>query len=106
LWIGCPDKFFRQQARRFIGQAERRAVRDFFELSLDRRVDFGMIVAVQIRPNRRIRVEIFMSTHVAQNRAFARDNDNRLALQPVAHLGERMPDKLVIKLGKRVHLNF
>lgn len=81
-------------------------MRDLFELSLDRRVDPGVIVAVQIRPNRRIRVEIFTSANVVQHRTFARDNDHRLALQPVAHLGEGMPDKLVIKLGKRMHLNF
>ena len=104
--IGRLDQFFRQQARRFIGQAERGTVRDFFELSLDGRVDSGMIVAVQIRPDRRIRVEIFPSANVVQHRAFARDNDNRLALQPVAHLGEGMPDELVIKFGERVHRNF
>ncbi len=81
-------------------------MRDFFKLSLDRRVDSGMIVAVQICPNRRIRVEIFTSANVVQHRAFARDNDNRLAFQPVAHLGEGMPDELVIKFGERVHRNF
>jgi hypothetical protein len=63
-------------------------------------------VTVQIRPNRRIRVEIFSSANIVQHRAFARDNDNWFAFQPVAHLGEGMPDKLVIKLGKRMHLNF
>ena len=43
---------------------------------------------------------------VAQNRAFARDNEHRLALQPVVHLGERMPDELVIEFGEGVHPNF
>jgi hypothetical protein len=81
-------------------------MRDFFELLFDRSVDLGVIVAVQIRPNRRIRVEIFTSANVVQHRAFAGDNDNRLVLQPVAHLGEGMPDELVIEFGELVHLNF
>jgi len=63
-----------------------------------------VIVAVQIRPNRRIRIEIFTSANVAQNRAVARDNDHRLALQPVAHLREGMPDELMVKFGELVHL--
>ena len=104
LWIGSPDQPGRQKRCRFIGQTERGTVRDFFELLLNCRVDLRMIVAVQICPNRRIRVEIFASTQVAQNRAFARDDDRRFAFQPVTHLGEGMPDELVIKFGELVHL--
>ena len=81
-------------------------MRDFLELPLDCRVNLWMIVAVQIRPNRRICVEILASLRVAQDRAFARDDDHPFALQPVTHLGERMPDVLVIKLDELVHLNF
>jgi hypothetical protein len=63
-----------------------------------------MIVTVQVRPDGRIRVEIFPSVSVAQNRALARDNDQGFMVQPVAHLGERMPDELAIELADFVHL--
>ena len=104
LWVRQLHQFFRQSARWFIGHAERRGMRNLFELLLDCRVDLGMIVAVQIRPDGRIRVEIFAPLNVAQTRALARDNDHRFALQPVTHLGEGMPDELVIKFGELVHL--
>ena len=43
---------------------------------------------------------------VVQHRAIARDDDDRFALQPVAHLGEGMPYELMVEFGERVHLNF
>jgi len=102
--IRRSDQFLRQQAGRFIGQAECRAVRDFPELPPDGRIELRMMVTVQVRPNRGIRVEIVASPNVAQHRALARDDDHWLALQPVTHLGEGMPDELVIKFGELVHL--
>ena len=65
-----------------------------------------MVVAVKIGPDGRIGVEIFAAVYVAQHRALAGNDDQRLAPQPVAHLRERMPDVPVIKFGKTVHLNF
>ena len=76
---------------------------DFSELPPDGRVDFWMLMAMEIRPDGRVGVEIFAAMHITQNGAFAFGNHNRLALQPVAHLRERMPDELVIKLGEFVH---
>ena len=61
-------------------------------------------MAVEIRPNGRVRVEIFFAVQIAQHRAFAGRDDNRLTLQPIAHLRERMPDVSVIELGEGVHL--
>ena len=40
---------------------------------------------------------------VAQHRSATRDNDDRLALKPVAHLRERVPDVGVIKPCKTMH---
>ena len=102
-FIGGFDQFFGQQRRRFIRQAQRRSCGRFFQLPLDGRVDFRMLMAVQVGPDGRIGVEIFAATHIAQHRAFAFDNHNRLAPQPVAHLRERMPDETVIKLSEPVH---
>ena len=60
-----------------------------------------MIVAVQIGPDGGIGVEIFAALNVAQHRALARHDHNRLAPQPVAHLRERMPDELLIEFCER-----
>ena len=62
-----------------------------------------MIVTVQICPDGRIRVQKSSSVNVAQFRAAAFDNHNWLALQPIAHLRERMPDELAVELGEFVH---
>ena len=62
--------------------------------------DLGMIVTVEVGPDGRVGVEILFAVDIAQHRALAFDNDDRLALEPVAHLRERMPDELVIELGE------
>jgi hypothetical protein len=41
--------------------------------------------------------------NIAQNRAAAPNDYNRLALNPVAHLGKRMPNVAMIKFGDRIH---
>ena len=78
-------------------------MRDFFQLPGNGRVDLGMPVAVQVRPDRGVGVEEFAAPHIAQHRAFALDDDQRFAAQPVAHLRERMPDKFLIQFCERVH---
>ena len=65
-----------------------------------------MIVAVQVGPDGRVGVEIFPAINIAEERAFAFDNHNRLARQPVAHLRERMPDVRVIQFCQRMHFQF
>ena len=78
-------------------------MRDFFKLPRNRRVDFRVIMSMQICPDGRIGVEIFTAFHVAQHRAFAGRDDNRLASQPVTHLCKWMPDKFAVELGELVH---
>jgi hypothetical protein len=81
-------------------------VRDFFQLEVNRRIDLGILMPMQVRPNRRIGIQVFSPSNVAQHSALAGGNDNRFTPQPVAHLREGMPDKPVIEFGKTVHLNF
>ena len=65
-----------------------------------------MVVAVKVGPDGRVGVEIFPPTSIAEHCAFALANYNRLARQPVAHLGERMPDVRVIQFCQRMHFQF
>ena len=62
-----------------------------------------MIVPVQIRPDGGIGVEIFAAVDVAEQCAFAGGDHDRFALEPVAHLRERMPDELVVEFGEAMH---
>ena len=76
---------------------------DFCKLSLEGGVYFRMPVAVEIRPDGRVGIEITFAANIAQHGAVATGNDNRLAPLPVAHLRERMPDELAVELGEFVH---
>ena len=40
---------------------------------------------------------------IPQPGAFASHDHNRFALEPIAHLGERVPKVTMIQFGKRVH---
>ena len=62
-----------------------------------------MVMAMQIGPNGSVGIEVFASVSVLQPRAPSAHDDDRLAPEPIAHLGERMPEMLVIKLSEAVH---
>src|SRR5215510_12019751 len=62
-----------------------------------------MIMAVQVGPNGRIGIEIFPAFHIAQHRPLPFHNHNRFALEPIAHLRERMPEITVIQLSEEMH---
>src|SRR5262249_15455908 len=66
-------------------------------------VDPGMVMAVQIGPDGGIGVEIFAVVNIAEDGPLPFQDHNRLTLEPVAHLGERMPDVAVVELGEAVH---
>ncbi len=76
---------------------------NFFQLPCDGRINFGMLVSVEVRPDRRVRIKKLTALHISEHRAFTFDDDNRLAFEPVAHLREWMPEVLVIQFGERVH---
>jgi hypothetical protein len=78
-------------------------VRNPSELPPDRRVNPRMPMAVQVRPNGRVGVEVLTSADVPQDGAAARHDHDRFPSQPVAHLRERMPDMAMIEAGERMH---
>ena len=61
-----------------------------------------MPVSVQIRPDRRIAVDILATLAVAQERALALDEHQRFVIRraPVGVLGERMPAVRLIGRGE------
>jgi len=79
-------------------------MRDFPELPPDGGIDLRVIVAVEVGPNRGIRVKIFASVNVPQHRAPACGDDHWLAFQPVTHLRKRMPDELMVEFRELAHL--
>src|SRR4051812_48662265 len=91
------DELLSQSRSWLIGEAEGGGMGDFAELLLNGGIDPRMIMPVEISPNGRIGIQIFLPVSIPQNRAIARSNDNRLALQPIAHLRERMPDIFMVK---------
>ena len=62
-----------------------------------------MIVPVQIGPDGGIAVEIFATSHITEYRSLSGNDDDRLAIEPAAHLRERVPEVRVVKLGERMH---
>src|SRR4030081_2823536 len=67
-----------------------------------------MIVAVDVCPNRRIPVDVFAATAVAQNRAMSFDQNQRFMIgcAPIAHVREWMPDKLLVSINQRLCVPF
>src|SRR5512137_732101 len=73
---------------------------DFAQLPTNGRINPRVIVAMEIGPYGRISIEVFAPVDVFQERAAAPDEHQRLALEPVTHLGERMPDVSLIELSQ------
>ncbi len=94
---------FPEQRGGFVGETKGGGVGDFPELAADGGVDFRMLVAVKICPDRRVAVEVFAAVDVAKDGAASRGDDDGLAFEPVAHLGERVPEVLMIELGELMH---
>ena len=69
---------------------------DFFKLRANGGVDLWMIVAVEIGPNRRVRIQKFAALHITQDRSVPGSDYDRLALQPIPHLREWMPQIFVV----------
>ena len=78
-------------------------MRDFPELRVDGGAELSVIMAVQVRPDGGVRVEIFASMNVFEHRSFASHDYNRIGLKPVTHLRERMPNVLMVEFGERMH---
>lgn len=72
------------------------------ELILDGMVDFGMGVAVDIRPNRRIAIQVAAAFAVLKPSPLATNQDKwRVVLRaPIPHWREGMPKMLFIALDQ------
>ena len=75
---------------------------NFGQLLANGGVDLGVIVAVKVGPDRRVGVDVFPATDIPKQRPFAPLNEQRFASEPVAHLGEWMPEILLVELGQCV----
>src|SRR5439155_22293107 len=62
-----------------------------------------MIVPVQIGPDGGIAVEIFATSHITEYCALSGNNDDRIAIEPFAHLRERMPYVRPVELSQLMH---
>src|SRR4051812_7961993 len=62
-----------------------------------------MVVAVQVGPDGGVCIQVCAPARIAECRTFPARDDNRLALQPIAHLRERMPHITAIEFGQLVH---
>src|SRR5688572_24000118 len=78
-------------------------MRNSAKLCSDCSINPGLIVPVQVGPDRRVRVQILAPPHILEHRSPALHNHDRFTLQPIAHLRERMPDVLMIELRKGMH---
>ena len=73
---------------------------DFAQLPLNGGVDFRVIMPVKIGPNGRVGVDVLPSAHVPKQRALPALDDQRFALEPVAHLREGMPQMPLVKFSE------
>ena len=76
---------------------------DFFELSDDGFVDRAILVAVEIGPDRGVRIEVLLAVLIEQHSALALPDDDRLRSEPILHLGEGVPEIFVIQRRELVH---
>ena len=81
-----------------IAEAQIRAVRDFSQLPIQRIVDPGMSVSVDVGPDRRIAIEVLAPLGIPQPHTLAAGDDQALAgrIAPISLIGEGMPAMLLI----------
>ncbi len=101
--IRGAKKPFRQQRSGFVRETERGGLRNFSELTPYRGIDSSILMPVQIRPDRGIRVQVFTTVDVTENRTSARHNHDGLLLEPISHLRKRMPDVPLVELSEGMH---
>jgi hypothetical protein len=79
-------------------------VRYVVELPPDCRIDVRMVVAVNVRPDRRIAIDVFAALAVAQERTASLDQNQRLIPKcaPFGHISERMPDEPLVPFDQLV----
>ena len=78
-------------------------MRDRAQLPADGDIKPWVIVAVKIRPDGRICIQILAAFDIPQHGAAAGGQHDGFPFQPVPHLGERVPNVAVIELSEGVH---
>ena len=86
-----------------VGGSEKRNMGDAFELFAEGAGDRGMAMAVNIRPDRGIAVEVAAALAVFEHRALAAHEHERMVIRfaPIAHGREGMPE---VRLVERLQL--
>ena len=82
-----------------VGETEHGRVGDAVELLLDRGVDVGMAMAVDVAPQRRGAVDVAVAVDVDQVGSLGALDDDGILLHPSALLREGVPEVLVVELG-------
>ena len=97
-----------QENRGLGGQAEHGGVGDFIELFADGLIYFGHAMAVDVAPERRDAVEIFVAVGVDEIHSFGAGDDQWVGVEPEGHGGEGVPEVLFVQgtkfCGVRIHL--
>src|SRR5580765_1349146 len=62
-----------------------------------------MVMAVKTGPNGGIGIQVFPPAHIPQHSPVTCGYHNRLALEPVPHLGEWVPEITMIQFSQRMH---
>src|SRR6516164_140366 len=78
-------------------------MRNPLQLPANGLVNLGMIMPMKISPDRGVAVQILAVMRILQFRAPAFDDNDRLLLEPVPHLGEWMPQVSVIQASQTMH---
>ena len=76
---------------------------DLTQLPTDGCVEFGMVVAVKVRPDRGVGIEVLLAPRIAEDRALAGNDHDGLPFHPVPHLGEWMPNVRMIEASEFMH---
>ena len=93
-------EFPRQFSGERMSEAEKRRVTDFFRLPLDGGGDAWVSVAVDVRPDRGIPIEIALALRVEQPGALSVRDDGRLVvwIAPIILRRERMPAVALVEI--------
>src|ERR1043165_662042 len=78
-------------------------MRNLFELCPNGSIDSPIIMTMQVRPNRRVFIQVAIASDIGQHSPFTFGDDDRFAPEPIAHLSKGMPDMPMIELSRSFH---
>jgi len=71
---------------------------DTIQLSADGAIDPRVVVTMEVRPNRRVRIQVFVPIRIAQDCPAASDDYDGLLFEPFAHLRKWVPEIPMIEI--------